>query len=105
MSADVVDQDLVLDQVFSLPRYRTQRSFDVHSVTTRTCEIFYWRTVIFTFALGTAAGDCASVTLDSCSSAPRARLTTDNTLTAATAQIVDPFQSGDVQAAAATVIR
>jgi uncharacterized membrane-anchored protein len=43
--------------------YATQRTLDVHSVNTRTREAFYWLTVVFTFALGTAAGDFAATTL------------------------------------------
>jgi uncharacterized membrane-anchored protein len=75
MSADFLNQDLgmplwastamllVLQSGVFLAWYRTQRSLDVHSINNRTRELFYWLTVIFTFALGTAAGDFASVTL------------------------------------------
>ncbi|MEY9836958.1 hypothetical protein [Streptacidiphilus sp. EB103A] len=37
--------------------YRSQKTLDMHSITTRQREVYYWLTVIFTFALGTAAGD------------------------------------------------
>ncbi len=41
----------------------TQRTLDVHTINSKTREAFYWLTVIFTFALGTAAGDFVSTTL------------------------------------------
>jgi uncharacterized membrane-anchored protein len=75
MSADFLNKDLGLplwgstvlllglQSAVFLTWYRTQRTLDVHSVNTSTRELFYWLTVIFTFALGTAAGDFASVTL------------------------------------------
>jgi uncharacterized membrane-anchored protein len=37
--------------------HRSERTLDVHSITTRRREVFYWLAVSFTFALGTAAGD------------------------------------------------
>jgi uncharacterized membrane-anchored protein len=37
--------------------WRTEGTLSVHSITTRRREVFYWLTVSFTFALGTAAGD------------------------------------------------
>lgn len=43
--------------------YATQRTLDVHSIDNRLRELFYWLTVLCTFALGTAAGDFAAVTL------------------------------------------
>jgi uncharacterized membrane-anchored protein len=75
MSADFLNQDLgmplwastlmllVLQGGVFLTWYATQRTLDVHSVNTRTREAFYWLTVVFTFALGTAAGDFAATTL------------------------------------------
>jgi len=36
---------------------RSQRTLDIHSITTTPRELFYWATVSATFALGTAAGD------------------------------------------------
>ncbi|GAB3584411.1 COG4705 family protein [Calidifontibacter terrae] len=42
---------------------RVEGSISIHSVTTRRREIFYWATVLATFALGTAAGDLAAFTL------------------------------------------
>jgi uncharacterized membrane-anchored protein len=37
--------------------HRTQHTLSIHSITTRPRELFYWATVLATFALGTAAGD------------------------------------------------
>lgn len=37
--------------------YRTEKTLSIHSIFTRRREIFYWLAILFTFALGTAAGD------------------------------------------------
>jgi uncharacterized membrane-anchored protein len=37
--------------------YRVEHTLSIPSTTTRRREVFYWLTVSFTFALGTAAGD------------------------------------------------
>jgi uncharacterized membrane-anchored protein len=37
--------------------YRTERSLSVHTIDTPRREGFYWLAILFTFALGTAAGD------------------------------------------------
>ena len=37
--------------------YRVEGTLSIHSITTRRREVFYWATVLLTFALGTAAGD------------------------------------------------
>jgi uncharacterized membrane-anchored protein len=42
--------------------YITQRSLSIHSITTRPRELFYWATVLTTFALGTASGDLTATT-------------------------------------------
>lgn len=39
---------------------RTEGTLSIHSITTRRREVFYWATVLATFALGTAAGDLAA---------------------------------------------
>jgi len=36
---------------------RTEKTLSIHSITTRHREMFYWATVLSTFALGTAVGD------------------------------------------------
>lgn len=43
--------------------YRSQGSLDVHTVTRGAPELFYWLTVLGTFALGTAVGDLSAFTL------------------------------------------
>jgi uncharacterized membrane-anchored protein len=43
--------------------HRTQRTLSIHSITTRSRELFYWATVLTTFALGTAAGDFTATIL------------------------------------------
>ncbi len=37
--------------------YWKEKTLSIHSITTRTREGFYWLAILFTFALGTAAGD------------------------------------------------
>lgn len=72
MSADFLNQDLgmplwasslmllvLLSAVF-ISWYTTEKTLNVHSITTRRRETFYWLTVLLTFALGTAAGDYAA---------------------------------------------
>ncbi|MFD3925709.1 hypothetical protein [Streptomyces sp. NPDC058614] len=40
--------------------YRRERTLSIHSIDTASRESFYWLAVLFTFALGTAAGDLVS---------------------------------------------
>lgn len=42
---------------------RTEKTLSIHSVTTIRRELFYWATVLITFALGTAAGDMTATTM------------------------------------------
>jgi uncharacterized membrane-anchored protein len=44
--------------------YRTEGTLSIHSIRTRRRELFYWLTVLTTFALGTAAGDLTASTMD-----------------------------------------
>lgn len=37
--------------------YRAERTLNIHDINTRRREVFYWGTVLLTFALGTAVGD------------------------------------------------
>ncbi|MFG3555709.1 hypothetical protein ACGGAQ_15160 [Micromonospora sp. NPDC047557] len=37
--------------------YRSERSLSIHTIVTPRREAFYWAAILFTFALGTAAGD------------------------------------------------
>jgi uncharacterized membrane-anchored protein len=43
--------------------YATERTLSIHSITTPRRELFYWTTVLATFALGTAVGDLTGLTL------------------------------------------
>jgi uncharacterized membrane-anchored protein len=40
--------------------YRVERTLSIHSIVTVRREAFYWLAILFTFALGTAAGDLVS---------------------------------------------
>ncbi|MBK3581078.1 hypothetical protein JHN63_46375 [Streptomyces sp. MBT65] len=44
--------------------YRRERTLSIHSINTTSRESFYWLAVLFTFALGTAAGDLVSERMD-----------------------------------------
>ena len=43
--------------------FASERTLSIHSITTHRREAFYWLTILFTFALGTAAGDLATEAL------------------------------------------
>ncbi|MBS1860495.1 MAG: hypothetical protein JSS68_02170 [Actinobacteria bacterium] len=43
--------------------YRSEGTLSIHSIYTRRREVFYWATVLATFALGTAAGDMTATSL------------------------------------------
>ena len=43
--------------------YWRERTLDIHSISTRSRELFYWAAVLATFALGTAVGDLSAITL------------------------------------------
>jgi uncharacterized membrane-anchored protein len=51
---------IALAIVFSL-WYLTERTLSIHSIYTLRRELFYWATVMTTFALGTAAGDLTAI--------------------------------------------
>jgi len=53
---------LMLTVIFVVWR-RTEATLSIHSIHTRRRELFYWATVLVTFALGTAAGDMTATTL------------------------------------------
>ncbi len=54
---------VVLIAVFTL-WYKIEKTLSIHSIYTPRREIFYWITVMTTFALGTAAGDMTAITLN-----------------------------------------
>jgi uncharacterized membrane-anchored protein len=43
--------------------YKTEKTLSIHSIFTPRRELFYWITVMTTFALGTAVGDMTAITL------------------------------------------
>jgi uncharacterized membrane-anchored protein len=53
---------VALAAIFAL-WYRTEGTLSIHSIVTPRREVFYWATVLTTFALGTAAGDLTATTL------------------------------------------
>lgn len=53
---------LALAAVFAIWYWR-ERTLSVHTITTTRRELFYWAAILFTFALGTAAGDLATEAL------------------------------------------
>jgi uncharacterized membrane-anchored protein len=75
MSADFLNKDLGmplwastvmllgLQAAVFIAWFTTQKTLNVHSINTHLREAFYWLTVLFTFALGTAAGDFVATTL------------------------------------------
>ncbi len=54
---------IVLAGVFSC-WYLVERTLSIHTIFTRRREAFYWLAVLFTFALGTAAGDLVAEKAD-----------------------------------------
>ena len=53
---------IILAAVFML-WHQKEKTLSIHSITTPRKEVFYWLTVMATFALGTAAGDMTASTL------------------------------------------
>ncbi|MCW2976518.1 MAG: rane protein [Actinomycetia bacterium] len=54
---------IVLAAVFAA-WYASERTLSIHTIYTTRREAFYWLTILFTFALGTAAGDLAAERLN-----------------------------------------
>ena len=50
------------DSVFAM-WYGVEQTLSIHTIVTRRRELFYWAAILFTFALGTAAGDLATEAL------------------------------------------
>jgi len=44
--------------------YKKEKTLSIHSIITTRRESFYWLAILFTFALGTAAGDLLAETID-----------------------------------------
>ena len=53
---------VILAAIF-LVWYRTEGTLSIHSITSFRREVFYWATVMATFALGTALGDLTAYTM------------------------------------------
>jgi len=43
--------------------YANEKTLSIHTIVTRRRELFYWAAILFTFALGTAAGDLVAETM------------------------------------------
>jgi uncharacterized membrane-anchored protein len=43
--------------------YKTEKTLSIHSIYTKRRELFYWATILATFALGTATGDMTATTM------------------------------------------
>jgi uncharacterized membrane-anchored protein len=54
---------IVLAAVFAV-WYAVERTLSIHTIYTTRREAFYWLAILFTFALGTAAGDLSAEKLD-----------------------------------------
>lgn len=54
---------LVLAATFAV-WYAIERTLSIHTIVTLRRELFYWAAILFTFALGTAAGDLATEALE-----------------------------------------
>jgi uncharacterized membrane-anchored protein len=53
---------VILAAVFGI-WYAMERTLSIHTIVTTRRELFYWAAILFTFALGTAAGDLATEAL------------------------------------------
>ncbi|MEV0400175.1 hypothetical protein [Actinoallomurus sp. NPDC050550] len=53
---------VVLAVIFAI-WYASEKTLSIHSIVTMRRELFYWATVMTTFALGTATGDMTAVTV------------------------------------------
>src|SRR5579872_4169757 len=54
---------VVLSLVFAV-WYKKEKTLSIHSIITTKREAFYWLAILFTFALGTAAGDLLAETIN-----------------------------------------
>lgn len=53
---------VILGAIFAI-WYRVEKTLSIHTIVTERRESFYWGAILFTFALGTAAGDLATEAL------------------------------------------
>jgi len=54
---------LILATVFAL-WYRSEKTLSIHTIFTTRRELFYWAAILFTFAMGTSAGDLMAEKFD-----------------------------------------
>ena len=54
---------IILAIVFAL-WHRSEKTLSIHTIFTNKRELYYWAAILFTFALGTSAGDLTAETLD-----------------------------------------
>ena len=55
---------LVIMAVIFIVWFRSEKTLSIHSITTSRREIFYWASVMATFAMGTALGDLTAQTFE-----------------------------------------
>jgi uncharacterized membrane-anchored protein len=53
---------VILAAIFAI-WYGVERTLSIHTIVTTRRELFYWAAILFTFALGTAAGDLTTEAL------------------------------------------
>ena len=63
LEATTLAFSILLAAVFAI-WYASERTLSIHTIFTTRRELFYWAAILFTFALGTAAGDLAAEGLD-----------------------------------------
>jgi uncharacterized membrane-anchored protein len=63
LTTSTVAFSLILAVVFAA-WYASERTLSIHTVVTTKREIFYWLAILFTFALGTSAGDLVAEHFD-----------------------------------------
>ena len=63
LTTSTIAFSIVLAAVFAA-WYAVERTLSIHTIVTTRREAFYWLAILFTFALGTAAGDLSAEKLD-----------------------------------------
>jgi uncharacterized membrane-anchored protein len=63
LTTSTIGFSIVLAAVFGA-WYAVERTLSIHTIVTTRREAFYWLAILFTFALGTAAGDLSAEKLD-----------------------------------------
>ena len=63
LTTSTIAFSIVLGAVFAV-WYAVERTLSIHTIYTTRREAFYWLAILFTFALGTAAGDLSAEKFD-----------------------------------------